>query len=38
MWHKAESLWYLMRLELTREGLLAKLVNHYTTRGAKVIY
>ena len=27
-----------MRLELTRVGLLAELANHYTTRGALVIY
>ena len=27
-----------MRLELTRVGLLVKLANHYTTRGASSIY
>ena len=27
-----------MRLELTRVGLLVKLANHYTTRGALGIY
>ena len=26
-----------MRLELTRVGLLVKLANHYTTRGALVV-
>ena len=27
-----------MRLELTRVGLLVELANHYTTRGALIIY
>ena len=31
MWHKAEWMGYPMRLEITREGLLVKLANHYTT-------
>ena len=34
MWHKAEWKGYPMRLELTPEGLQAKLANLYTTRGA----
>ena len=33
MWHKAVRMGYPMRLELTREGLLVTLVNHYTTQG-----
>ena len=34
MWHKAEWMGRPMRLELTRVGLLVKLVNRYTTNGA----
>ena len=34
MWHKAEWIGHPMRLELTRVGLLVKLANHYTTKGA----
>ena len=34
MWHKAEWMGHLMRLELTRVGLLVKLANHYTTKDA----
>ena len=34
MWHKAEWIGLLMRLELTRVGLLVKFVNRYTTKGA----
>ena len=34
MWHKAEWIVHPMRLELTRVGLLVKLANRYTTRGA----
>ena len=34
MWHKAIWKGNPMRLELTRVGLLVKLANHYTTRGA----
>ena len=34
MWHKAEWMGRPMRLELTRVGLLVKLANRYTTRGA----
>ena len=34
MWHKAEWMGYPMRLELTRVGLLVKLANRYTTKGA----
>ena len=36
MWHKAERTGHLMRLELTRVGLLVKLANHYTTWGALI--
>ena len=35
MWHKAEGMGYPMRLELIRLGLLIKLANHYTTKGAR---
>ena len=35
MWHKAEWIERSVRLELIREGLLVKLANHYTTRGAQ---
>ena len=35
MWHKAEWMGHPMRLELTLAGLLVKLANHYTTRGAQ---
>ena len=34
MWHKAEWMGCPMRLELTRVGLLVKLANRYTTKGA----
>ena len=34
MWHKAEWMGRPMRLELTRVGLLVKLANRYTTKGA----
>ena len=34
MWHKAELMGHPMRLELTRVGLLVKLANRYTTKGA----
>ena len=34
MWHKAEWIGHPMRIELTRVGLLVKLANRYTTRGA----
>ena len=34
MWHKAEWMRRPMRLELTRVGLLVKLANRYTTKGA----
>ena len=34
MWHKAEWMGRPMRLELTPLGLLVKLANRYTTRGA----
>ena len=36
MWHKAEWMRHPMRLELTLAGLLVKLANHYTTRGAHI--
>ena len=32
MWHKAESMGRLVKLELTCEGLLVRFANHYTTR------
>ena len=38
MWHKAEWMGRPMRLELTRVGLLVKLANRYTTKGALDIY
>ena len=34
MWHKGDWMGHPMRLELTPAGLLVKLANHYTTRGA----
>ena len=34
MWHKAKWMERPMRLELTRVGLLVKLANRYTTKGA----
>ena len=34
MWHKAEWIGHPLRLELTRVGLLVKLANRYTTKGA----
>ena len=34
MWHKAEWMGRLVRLELTRVGLLVQFANRYTTRGA----
>ena len=37
MWHKAIWKGHLMRLELTRVGLLVELANHYTTTGAFAI-
>ena len=36
MWHKAEWMGHPMRLELTRVGLLVKLANRYTTKGASL--
>ena len=36
MWQKAEWMGAPMRLELSRVGLLGKLANCYTTRGALV--
>ena len=36
MWHKADWMGHPMRLELTLAGLLVKLANHYTTRGAQM--
>ena len=38
MWHKAKWMGHPMRLELTRVGLLVKLANRYTTRGALNTY
>ena len=35
MWHKAEWIGHPMRIELTRVGLLVKLANRYTTKGAQ---
>ena len=35
MWHKAEWMGQPMRLELTRVGLIDKLANRYTTKGAQ---
>ena len=35
MWHKAEWIGHPMRNELTRVGLLVKLANRYTTKGAQ---
>ena len=35
MWHKAEWIGHPMRIELTRVGLLVKLANRYTTKGAR---
>ena len=37
MWHKADWMGHLMRLELTLAGLLVKLTNHYTTWEAQDI-
>ena len=34
VWHKADWMGHPMRPELTLAGLLVKLANHYTTRGA----
>ena len=36
MWHKTLWIEHSVRIELTREGLLVKFTNHYTTRGAHV--
>ena len=36
MWHKAEWMGRPMWLELTRVGLLVKLANRYTTKGAPI--
>ena len=36
MWHKADWMGHPMRLKLTFAGLLVKLANHYTTRGALI--
>ena len=38
MCHKAEWMGHPMRLELTRVGLLVKLANHYTTKGALILF
>ena len=38
MWYKADWIGHPMRIELTRVGLLVKLANRYTTRGAPVEY
>ena len=38
MWHKAIWKGHPMRLELTRVGLLVELANHYTTRGAFIVW
>ena len=35
MWHKAEWIGHPMRIELTRVGLLVKLANCYTIKGAQ---
>ena len=35
MWHKAELVGSPMKLELSCEGLLDWLANHYTTRGVQ---
>ena len=35
MWFKAVWIGRTIRLELTRQGLLAELANQYTTRGAQ---
>ena len=37
MWHKAEWMGHSTKLERTHVGLLVKLANHYTTKGAKVV-
>ena len=36
MWHKAVWIGHFMGIELTHEGLLAKLDNQYTTKGALI--
>ena len=38
MWHKADWMGHPKRLELTLAGLLVKLANHYTTRGAQIVW
>ena len=38
MWYKADWFGHPMKLELTLAGLLVKLANHYTTRGAHPRY
>ena len=38
MWHKAIRMGHPMRLELTRVGLLVKLANRYTTKGALAVF
>ena len=38
MWHKAEWMGRLMRLELTRVGLFVQLANCYTTRGPPSLF
>ena len=35
MWHKAKWMGHPLRLKLTRIGLLVKLANRYTTKGAQ---
>ena len=35
MQHKAAWMGHLVRIELTREGLLVYLANHYTTQSAQ---
>ena len=37
MWHKAVWIGHLIRLELTRERLEVKLVNHYAIQAAVII-
>ena len=37
MWHKVVWMRHPMRLELTHEGLLISLANHYVIRGAQPI-
>ena len=37
MWHKAEWMGRPLRLELTNVGVLVKLANRYTTKGARYL-